>query len=145
SFNSPIGMCLDCDGLGAKIDFAEDLRVPDPEKSFYSGAVEIVGPLKGMGRWRKHIFNGIAEAKEIDLKQPWKKLTKQEKQWLLYGIHEPIICEWRARGGFIWRHAEKWDGIIPDLVASYKKVAGGPRKAQLEKYMRTVVCPCCNG
>src|SRR4029079_9400142 len=145
SFNSPIRMCLDCDGLGVKIDFAEDLLVPDSNISFAKGAVTIVGPLTHMGRWRKHIFKGIGDAKNIDFKKPWKDMADQEKRWLLYGIEEPIICEWRSRGGFIWRHAEKWDGIIPDLMASYKKTAAGPRKLQLEKYMRSVLCPTCHG
>jgi len=145
SFNSPIGMCLDCDGLGVKIDFSEDLLVPDPEKSFAKGAVVMVGPFTSMGKWRKHIFKGIADTKGIDTKKPWKELSKQEKNWLLYGIEEPVICEWRARGGFIWRHAEKWEGIIPDLMASYKKTAAGPRKLQLEKFMRSIGCPACHG
>ncbi|MFT3882059.1 MAG: excinuclease ABC subunit UvrA [Gemmatales bacterium] len=145
SFNSPIGMCLECDGLGNKIDFAEELLVPDPEKSFAKGAIEIVGPMTGMGRWRKHIFTGLAETKKIDLKKPWKNLTKQEKDWILHGTDEKIICEWKSRGGFIWRHAETWAGIVPDLMAGYKKVAAGPRKMQLEKYMRTMTCPSCHG
>ena len=138
-------MCLSCDGLGRKIDFAEDLLVPDPEKSFYKGAVEIIGPMSSMGRWRKHIFNGLASTMKIDLKKPWKKLSPQEKEWILYGTPEKILCDWKARGGFLWRHAEVWEGIVPDLLASYKKVAAGPRKLQLEKYMRTVICPQCKG
>src|SRR5437016_3823156 len=60
SFNSPHGMCLDCDGLGTRYSFDADLLVPDPTISFYDGAIPIVGPLRGMGRWRKHIFEGVA-------------------------------------------------------------------------------------
>ncbi len=145
SFNSPIGMCLSCDGLGKKIDFAEELLVPNPDKSFYQGAIEIVGPVTSMGRWRKHIYTGLANSKDFDLKTPWKKLTRQQRDWILYGTPEKIICDWKARGGFIWRHAETWEGVVPDLMASYKKVAAGPRRMQLEKYMRTMICPKCQG
>ena len=49
SFNSPHGMCLDCDGLGTRYSFDADLLIPDPAKSFYDGAIPIVGPLRGMG------------------------------------------------------------------------------------------------
>src|SRR5437868_937295 len=56
SFNSPQGMCPECDGLGTKSTFDPDLLIPDSSLSFYEGAIPIVGPLKGMGRWRKHIF-----------------------------------------------------------------------------------------
>ncbi|MBL8822188.1 MAG: excinuclease ABC subunit UvrA [Planctomycetia bacterium] len=145
SFNSPIGMCMDCDGLGNKIDFAEELLVPDPNKSFYQGAIPLVGPMTHMGRWRKHVFNGLATSKNINLKTPWNKLSRQERDWILHGTPEKIICEWKARGGFIWKHAEDWAGVVPDLMASYKKVSAGPRKMQLEKYMRTMTCPKCKG
>src|SRR3954468_17296339 len=60
SFNSPHGMCLDCDGLGTKFTFDPDLLIPDPSLSFQDGAIPLVGALKGMGRWRKHIYEGIA-------------------------------------------------------------------------------------
>src|SRR5438105_7495396 len=60
SFNSPQGMCPECDGLGTKFTFDPDLLIPDPSLSMYEGAIPIVGPIRGMGRWRKHIFEGIA-------------------------------------------------------------------------------------
>jgi excinuclease ABC subunit A len=145
SFNSPIGMCMGCDGLGRKISFAEELLVPDPDRSFHQGAIEIVGPVSSMGRWRKHIYVGLATSMGFDLKTPWKKLAREQKDWILYGTPDKIICDWKQRGGFIWRHAETYEGIVPELMASYKKVAAGPRKMQLEKYMRTMICPKCNG
>src|SRR3954451_23978187 len=58
SFNSPQGMCPECDGLGTKFTFDPDLLIPDPEQSMYEGAIPLVGPIRGMGRWRKHIFEG---------------------------------------------------------------------------------------
>src|SRR5258705_3335537 len=58
SFNSPQGMCPDCDGLGQRYTFDPDLLIPDPSLSFYDGAVPLVGRLRGMGRWRKHIYEG---------------------------------------------------------------------------------------
>src|SRR5262245_60880757 len=60
SFNSPQGMCLDCDGLGNRFTFDPDLMIPDPGVSFFDGALPLVGKMKGMGRWRKHIFQGVA-------------------------------------------------------------------------------------
>src|SRR2546425_529477 len=50
SFNSPMGMCPDCDGLGTRYTFDPDLLIPDPELSLWTGAVPIVGPVRGMGR-----------------------------------------------------------------------------------------------
>src|SRR5437867_355418 len=77
SFNSPQGMCPDCDGLGQRYTFAPDLLVPDPSLSFFDGAFPLVGPMRGMGRWRKHIYQGVADNLAIDLHIPWRDLPKK--------------------------------------------------------------------
>jgi excinuclease ABC subunit A len=146
SFNSPHGMCLDCDGLGTRYSFDPDLLVPDPTKSFYDGAIPIVGPLRGMGRWRKHIFEGVAKTFDIDVKKPWADLPDEHKNILLQGTGDRHIAfEWKVRGGNIWKHGGTWEGIVPQLLSSFKKTAAGPRRFQLEKCMRVMRCPTCNG
>jgi excinuclease ABC subunit A len=146
SFNSPQGMCLECDGLGYRYSFAPDLLIPDPSLSFQDGAVPLVGPFRGMGRWRKHIYHGVAQTLGIDLKTTWRDLPGEQRDWLLYGSGERhITFEWKLRGGNVWKHGGKWEGIIPQLLSSFKKTAAGPRRLQLEKYMRVVRCPECQG
>src|SRR5438067_698949 len=146
SFNSPHGMCPECDGLGTCYAFDPDLLIPDPELSFQQGAIPLVGPFKGMGRWRKHIYEGVARANGIDLKMPWKQLPQEQRDKLLHGsgdVH--ITYEWKQRGGKVWKHGGTWEGIVPQLLASFKKTAAGPRRLQLEKYMRVVPCSTCGG
>ncbi len=146
SFNSPQGMCPTCDGLGTLYSFAPDLLIPDPSVSFHDGAVPLVGPLKGMGRWRKHIFEGVGKSLSIDLKMPWEELTEEQQHLLLQGSGERhIVWEWKQRFGKVWKHGGKWEGIVPQLIAQFKKTAAGPRRMQLEKYMRAVRCPECHG
>jgi len=146
SFNSPLGMCLDCDGLGTRYTFDVDLLVPDPALSFFDGAFPLIGKMRGMGKWRKHTYEGVASSLGIDLKTAWKKLAEEHRQLLLFGSGEKhIVFEWKQRGGGVWRHGGRWEGIIPQLLSSFKKAAGGPRRMQLEKYMRVVRCPTCGG
>ncbi len=146
SFNSPHGMCLDCDGLGNKFTFDPDLLIPDPTLSFTDGAIPIVGPLKSMGKWRKHIYEGIAKSLDIDLKKPWKSMPEDKRDLLLQGSGDAhIVWEWKQRGGKVWKHGGKWEGIVPQLLSQFKKTAAGPRRMQLEKYMRVVRCPSCGG
>src|SRR5262249_3825886 len=45
----------------------------------------------------------------------------------------------------VWKHGGKWEGVVPQLLAGFKKTAAGPRRMQLEKYMRVVRCPACRG
>jgi excinuclease ABC subunit A len=146
SFNSPHGMCPDCDGLGIRHSFDPELLVPDPSLSFYDGAFPLIGRMRGMGRWRKHIYEGVAKALDIDLETPWRKLPEEHQKLLLYGSGDKhITFEWKMRGGKVWKHGGTWEGIIPQLLSSFKKAAAGPRRLQLEKYMRIMRCPTCGG
>jgi excinuclease ABC subunit A len=146
SFNSPHGMCPDCDGLGARYTFDPDLLIPDPAVSFHAGAIPLVGALREMGRWRKHVYEGVAKTLEIDLKTPWKDMPAAHRDLLLYGSGDRhITYEWKQRNGAVWKHGDKWEGIVPQLLSSFKKTASGPRRMQLEKYMRVVRCPSCQG
>src|SRR5262249_21371340 len=80
------------------------------------------------------------------LDKPWKKLSEEHQKQLLYGSGDKhIVFEWKHRGGNIWRHGGKWEGIIPQLMTSFKKTAAGPRRLQLEKYMRIMRCPAGEG
>ena len=145
SFNNPQGMCPGCDGLGVRHDFDPELLVPDPSLSFAQGAIPLIGPLTHMGRWRRHIYQGVADTLGIDLYRPWADLPAQHRDWLLYGSgSRHITYTWKHRGG-VWKHGGTWEGIIPQLLSSFKKTAAGPRRMQLEKYMRSVRCPNCQG
>ena len=154
SFNSPQGMCLACDGLGVRHDFAPDLLVPDPSLSVWDGAIAPLGPIKDVGKWRRHIFEGIAINFESDpdgppkgtmLKGPWGKLDDRFQRVWLYGAGDRVIVHhWKNRKR-IWSHAEKWEGVATELLARYRKSTGGPTKAQLEPFMRSMICPKCQG
>src|SRR5262249_52449053 len=67
SFNSPQGMCADCDGLGTRYTFDADLLIPEPAQSLWDGTIPLVGAVRSMGKWRRHIYHGIAEALNFDL------------------------------------------------------------------------------
>ena len=146
SFNSPQGMCRTCEGLGTLYSFDETLLIPDTTLSFYDGAIPLVGSLKGMGRWRKHVYEGVGKSLGIDLKVAWKKLPTAQRLLLLQGAGDAhIVWEWKQRGGKVWKHSGKWEGVMPQLISQFKKTASGPKRMQLEKYMRVVRCPSCQG
>src|SRR4029077_4614336 len=87
-----------------------------------------------------------ANTLDIDLKIPWKELPAQHRDWFLHGAGDRhITYDWRMRGGGVWKHGAKWEGIVPQLLSSFKKTAAGPRRLQLEKYMRVLRCPSCRG
>jgi excinuclease ABC subunit A len=154
SFNSPQGMCLACDGLGIRHDFDPDLLVPDPALSVWDGAIAPLGPVKEMGRWRRHLFDGLAANVEADtdgppkgtmLRGPWQKLDEKWRRAWLYGTGDRLIVHrWKNRTK-IWSHAEKWVGVANELLTKYRGASGGPVRNQLEPFMRSMTCPECSG
>jgi len=143
SFNSPTGMCLTCDGMGTTFDFDPDLLVPNPRKSFLNLAIE---PMRTrIGRWRRHIYRGVAGHVGFDLKTPWGKLPEKAKKALLYGLGDAhVTYEWRWSGG-VWRHGGTFAGVIADLREKHRKAKSNFVRAYYEKYMRKSRCPDCDG
>ncbi|MHC4093375.1 MAG: excinuclease ABC subunit UvrA, partial [Planctomycetota bacterium] len=143
SFNSPTGMCLDCDGLGTRFDFDPDLLVPDDRKSFLGLAIE---PMRTrIGRWRRHIYQAVAKHVGFDLRTPWRDLPRRAKDALLYGTGDThLTFEWRWRGG-VWRHGGTFAGVLAELRDKHRKAKAAFVRSYYEKYMRQTVCPACQG
>ncbi len=153
SFNSPQGMCLDCNGLGERFEFPMDRLIPDESLSLWDGAIELLGPVKEIGKWRRHIYDGVAETLELDLqlpkgsllKTPWNELTDEVKRAMLYGTgSRHIVFRWRHSGG-IWKHGGTFNGTIPELLSNYSKTRNPARRKQLEKFMEFAGCSTCGG
>ena len=153
SFNSPQGMCPQCDGLGQEFSFDPELLVPDAHLSFKQGAIEIVGVWKEMGRWRRHIYQGVATTLERQfelpegfvLERPWGKLDPQIQRLLLWGTGtQHITYTWRGGASPI-KYGGKYEGIIPELLSKHRNSKSRPQIRKLEQYMRTLPCNTCEG
>jgi excinuclease ABC subunit A len=143
SFNSPQGMCPHCDGLGTCYDFDPDLLVPDRSLSFLAPCV--VALRHPPGRWRRHIYEGVARYLGIDLRTPWGDLPELARRRLLYGTGDAhITFEWRGRYG-TWKHGGTFEGVVADLHARHRKTASGQVRRFYEQFMRSAVCPHCRG
>ena len=153
SFNSPQGMCPECSGLGQIYTFDPERLVSDPCRSFQQGCIELLGSWREMGRWRRHIFRGVAEMLERKhglsrarvLETAWEELDQRVRQALLWGTgEEHIAFTWRSGpSGYKW--GGKFEGIIPKLLAQYRTTRSRLQRRQLEKYMRILGCERCHG
>ena len=156
SFNSPQGMCTECNGLGEIYTFDPERLIPDPKKSFRKGAIKTFGTWEEMGRWKHVQFRGVAEylartypqfglnAKAI-LDRPWKTLPEEIKEALLFGTENAnITFSWRnSPQGMNW--GATYDGIIPQLLSAYRTNQSRIQKRHLEKYMNVCTCGFCKG
>ncbi|MCA9056613.1 MAG: excinuclease ABC subunit A, partial [Planctomycetaceae bacterium] len=153
SFNSPLGMCPDCTGLGQRHEFLLEQIIADETKSIWKGALHLLGAFRKVGRWRRHIYQGAARTIEQEtglpedsfLKTPWKDLPEAARELWLHGLGDRhITFAWRHRGG-VWKHGGNWVGFLPELLDEYIKARNPMRRRQLEKFMATVTCSSCEG
>ncbi len=153
SFNSPQGMCYECDGLGQMFSFDPEKLVTDPEKSLAQGCIELVGPWKDLGRWKRHIYKGVADTVERKLKlseatlleTPWAELHENHQHQWLWGTGEMhITYTWRG-GAHSQKYGGTFDGIIPALLEKYRDSKSKSQIAKFEQYMDIIRCPDCDG
>ncbi|MDO4550604.1 MAG: excinuclease ABC subunit UvrA [Planctomycetia bacterium] len=153
SFNSPQGMCQECDGLGEVYTFDPKKIIPDDRKSFQKNCIELIPSWNDLGRWRRVIYKGMAEYLERTydlssgsvLQTPWRDLPKKVREKILYGTGSAHIT-------FTWRagpNGQKWggtyEGVIPMLLSQYRSTNSRIMKRRLEKYMDVCRCGFCGG
>ncbi|MBP7933992.1 MAG: excinuclease ABC subunit UvrA [Phycisphaerae bacterium] len=143
SFNSPTGMCLACDGMGTSYDFDPELLVPDSSLPFFAPCV---APMRtAPGRWRRHIYAGVARHVGFDIRLPWNKLPQRARDALLYGTgDEHITFEW-GHGSRRWKHGGTYEGVIAELNAKYRQSKADFVRTYYEQFMRLRECEACDG
>ncbi|TWT88439.1 UvrABC system protein A [Pseudobythopirellula maris] len=153
SFNSPRGMCLTCDGIGEFYSFDPERLVEHPTKSFAQGCFALVDKWKDLGRWKRHIFQGVADTMERKLgleegtllETPWQDLSEEHQNIWLWGTgEEHITYTWRA-GKSSQKYGGEFEGVIPELLEKYRSTQSQMQIRQLEKFMRVIDCPDCEG
>jgi excinuclease ABC subunit A len=141
SFNSPFGACEECHGLGVKIEFDPDLIIPDKSKSIIDGAIACYP--KKEASWRMTQLQAVADKYGFDLFTPFEKLKKKQIDILLYGTGEEIYK--KDRFGRQKKLTYGWEGIIPQQERLLRETTSEYRKKELEKFMRSRICPICKG
>ena len=153
SFNSPQGMCPSCDGMGDVFTFDRDLLVPHPQKSFQQGCFELLGKWKDLGRWKRHIYQGVADTLEREyeleagtmLETAWEDLTEEQQDFWLYGTDDlHVTYTWKG-GNSPMKYGGKFDGVVSELDEKYRNTTGAGRIRKLEQYMAEIHCIECEG
>ena len=146
SFNSPLGACPVCHGLGQKLVFDEHLIVPDPERSLEKGAV--LPWRRGAKRllvYYKSLLRGAAQHYGQNMETPWKDLPEDFRQKLLHGAGTEEIPFTFFRAGKISRVQKTFEGIIPNLRRLYAESESEFTKNRLTGFMNPQPCDACAG
>jgi len=143
SFNNPLGMCTDCNGLGTKAEMDPERIVPDQSRTVRDGAIEpwASGMNKGEG-WTADFVESLAEAFKIDLDVPYGKLTEREKNMLMYGSEGKTFTVKWGEGG---RYKMEWEGLVHKLMRSFKTTTSEAMRTYYQKFFSDKPCPTCKG
>ncbi|WP_242338896.1 MULTISPECIES: excinuclease ABC subunit UvrA [unclassified Anaeromyxobacter] len=138
SFNSPLGSCPDCQGLGTRAEMDADLIIPDPSLTIRQGAVEpwASGMERGEG-WTFEFVEHLARSLKIDLDLPWAKLPKLHRDVILYGT------EGASNGGRSWRI--EFEGVVNQLYRRLKATGSEAMRRHYMRYFSDKPCHTCGG
>ena len=143
SFNSPMGACPKCDGLGV-ISFFDPARiVAFPNLSLSSGAI------KGWDRRNQFYFqmlDSLAKHYDFDLERPFESLPEKIQQVVLYGSgREEIPFQYLNERGKKMLREHPFEGIVNNLERRYKETDSPTVREELAKYLNSCSCPECKG
>src|SRR6187399_137725 len=146
SFNSPLGMCTACNGLGTRIEIDPELVVPDRSLSIKGGAIApwATSVERGDG-WTFRMIEALSKATGVDLDVPFGKLPKKQRDQVLHGLEgKKIRIEWGKEG--TESHGSwgvRFHGVIPTLMRRYHDTKSERMRDQYRKYMRELPCAAC--
>jgi excinuclease ABC subunit A len=146
SFNSPLGMCIDCNGLGSSLEVDPDLVVPNPEMTIEDGAIEPWGDRSSkQSGWTGQIITALKKELGIPLDKPWKSLTPRQREIVLYGTGDKrVTVSWEGRhGGGSW--AIRFPGVVNSIKKRMEETTSESMRQQYARYFREARCRACKG
>ena len=143
SFNSPQGMCHECNGLGTQVAFDQDLLIPDKSLSIRDGALKMIGKVREDSRsmgavYHRQIFSQL----KIPTDKPWSRLTKAQKKKILQGTGEQRFkIKWGNHGTSM----SSYEGLLNRSMRRFRHTRSEGMKRWYSKFLANSVCPSCTG
>lgn len=144
SFNNPQGACPECSGLGVRQFFDPDLVVPDTSLSLSQGAVAAWGS-RSMSSYSGQMLAALAAHYKFDLDAPFKKLSSNVRQIILYGsVNEEIEFFYQKGRRRLISHTV-FEGVLPQLERRFHETSSPMIREELGRYINEQPCPSCKG
>ena len=147
SFNNPFGACPECFGLGYKMEFSEELMIPDPSLSINQGAIAVLGwqSCTDKSSFTRAILDALCKEYHFDLDTPFEDYPKEIHDVLIYGTDgkEVKVYYKGQRGEGIYPIA--FEGLIKNVERRYRETGSQTMKAEYETFMNITPCSACKG
>lgn len=147
SFNNPFGACPECFGLGYKMEFDEDLMIPDKSLSIDQGAIVVLGwqSCTDKGSYTRAVLEALGKEYNFTLDTPFQAYPQKVRDILVNGTQgKEVKVRYKSqRGEGLYDVA--FEGLIENVSRRYKETFSEASKAEYETYMRITPCPVCKG
>lgn len=144
SFNSPFGLCKECNGLGVNMEFDPDLVIPDKTKSILEGAIV---PWSGrFSSYRRQTLRAVGHRIGFDLMTPINKISSKNMRVILYGTNEMIQYSFESKtSDSSWQYSDAFEGVLNSLQRTFLETESEKKREWLKQFMRDTPCHSCNG
>lgn len=147
SFNNPFGACPECFGLGYKMEFDEDLMIPDKSLSIAGGAIQVMGwqSCTDPSSYTYATLKALSEEYKFDLSTPYQDLPKKIRNMLLHGTDGRVVkVHYKGqRGEGVYDVA--FEGLVRNVQRKYRETSSDIIKQEYETFMRITPCHVCGG
>jgi excinuclease ABC subunit A len=145
SFNSPLGMCPDCSGLGTRMEMDPDLVVPNPGLTVNEGAVKPLGAVGEGSTWGSDIVRAVARERGIDLNRAWRDLPAPHQKVLLYGTgEERVRVTYRGSMG-TGDFRIRYEGAINQMMRRMRETKSEEMRQHYQRFLSNRPCSACEG
>ena len=147
SFNNPFGACPDCFGLGYKMEFDEDLMIPDKRISLAEGAIQVMGwqSSSDPSSYTYAVLKALSLEYGFDLNTPYEELPENIQKIILHGTDgKKIQVHYRGQRG-VGVYDVAFEGLIKNVERRYRETGSEITKAEYETFMRITPCKTCHG
>ena len=143
SFNTPIGACPYCNGLGLKLEISESLVV-DPSKTLLDGGIV---PYKNNDpdNLNNSMIEQVCKTYGIDITKPIVEMPEDHLKLILYGTPDKIHFKLKSSSGRLHEKVDYFEGIINNLSRRYRETTSEWIRSWIENFMTESICPVCNG
>ena len=145
SFNSPIGACPNCKGLGVTFEPDEEKMIPHPELSILDGGIEYYKNTAGTTNIEWQMFECMLKHYKISPTTPINKLTKQQLNYILYGSDESIHMNVTSINGLKRENYDYFEGVLNHIKRLYFETTSEMARTFYGKFMSEKVCKVCKG
>jgi len=145
SFNSPLGMCPECSGLGTRMEMDPELVVPNPDLTINEGAVKPLGAVGEGTGWGTDLVRAVARERAIDLNKAWRLLPAAHRKIILYGtgderVRVSVRGSWGA-GAFRMRY----EGAINSMMRRMRETHSEDMREYYQRFLSNRPCSACGG